>query len=318
MPIKQYILPFFVALATLAGCADKTPPRPIDRLDLVLADPTSTPTARELEAFRAWGEILNFPAERAQYARLQAVQSFMPLVREAVGSLDSVETVLGEALAGYPEAELFAVVTPFNQAVVTHPDGFVFVALNHYLGPESEAYRGFPEYIRKHKQLRQLPADVTEAVIAGATDGRPEPGAPLLSYLLYKGALLDAVSRAMPEGTPDATILGMTPEELEWCRENEGRIWQTLIEKKLLYSTDAQQIARLILPAANSGIINANAPGQAALYSALQLARAYREHNPDAPLLEERRFLDNQSLVKSQYSPALPHGKRLSEPTPAQ
>lgn len=301
MPRILTILPLLALL--LSACADDVS-RPVGRLDLAVADPSTPLDADFGEAFADWQQIIGFNGSRADYAALPAVRAFEPLVRREITSLDSVERVLGAALADFPDARLYAVVSPFNRTVVTHPDGRVFIALNHYLGSDSEAYEGFPDYLRRLKTPARLPVDVVEAVVAAAVNERPAPDAALVNRLLYRGAILDAASRALGPGTSDAVLLGMTPDELMWCRAYEARIWQTLIERKLLYSADPAETERLMRPAPRASLINPDAPGATALYIALQLARSYRDANPDEPLLENGRFNDNQSLIKSNYNPA--------------
>lgn len=301
MPRILTILPLLALL--LSACADDVS-RPVGRLDLAVADPSTPLDADFGEAFADWQQIIGFNGSRADYAALPAVRAFEPLVRREITSLDSVERVLGAALADFPDARLYAVVSPFNRTVVTHPDGRVFIALNHYLGSDSEAYEGFPDYLRRLKTPARLPVDVVEAVVAAAVNERPAPDAALVNRLLYRGAILDAASRALGPQTSDDVLLGMTSDELEWCRANEERIWKTLIERKMLYSTDSAVTERLMRHAPRASLINADAPGATALYIALQLARSYRDANPDEPLLENARFNDNQSLIKSNYNPA--------------
>lgn len=298
LPTLLTILPLL--LVSLAGCKPASQPRAIDRLDLALAEPAAPLSADRAEAFADWAEIIEFGGSRTDYAAMPAVRAFEPLVRASLPPLDSLEAELGRALASRPQVRLYGVVSPFSQAVVTHPDGRVFIALNHYLGPQSEAYAGFPEFLRRRKQPRRLPADVVEAVIAAEVDSLPGPT--LVCNLLYRGALLDETSRLMPE-MPDSVLLAMTPEELQWCVSNEERIWNRLIEGKMLYSADSDVVARLMRPAPAASMINANAPGSAALFIALQIARCYRKHNPDRPLLENGRFNDPQSLINSHYTP---------------
>lgn len=286
----------------LAACSHREAPRDIARLDLLA--PGDSLTAGQQRAFDVWSEVIAFEGTAGEYAGGRAMQAFGPMVRERIESLDSVEAVLGHALKDYGSTRLVGVISPYSQAVVTHPSGYVFIALNHYLGAGSPAYAGFPDYLRKRKEIKQLPSDVVEAVIAAEHAPELAGDATLLNHLLYRGALLNAVAKAMPADTPEATILGMTPEEYAWCVENEGRIWQTLIERQMLYSADAGMIDRLMKPAPRSTQINANAPGQTALFTALKIAQAYEKATGSAATPEPAFYNDNQTLVKSKYAPA--------------
>lgn len=301
MPRKYTILPLIALL--FASCSrPAAEPKAIDRLDLAAGDSLTPPRADE---FRAWSEVIGFEGSPAELAASRPWQMFAPEIGASIASLDSVEQVLGHALAGRDSMRLVGVITPYSQAVVTHPDGYVFIGLNHYLGADSEAYAGFPEYLRRRKVLSRMPIDVVQAVIARDYPAGVSDDDRLINRLLYQGALLNAVGKALPEGTTDASLLGMTDEEFAWCEANEARIWQTLIERDLLFSAEgARHAPSLMRPAPASTLINANAPGQAALYIALRIVRSYEHETGTDALPSPAFFRDSQSLVKSKYAPA--------------
>lgn len=306
MPIKLYILPLLALL--LAGCTsrhaavEEAGPKVIDRLDLAL-DSVSPEQCRALDA---WLEVIGRSEE--EYISSEAVRVFTPMVRERIPDLDSVERVLGHALPASDSIRLVAVVSPFNQSVVTHPAGYVFIALNHYLGANHPAYAGrFAAYERHRKGLHRLPADVVEALVARTHPAGYAPDATLLNNMLYCGALLQTVLESMPEGTPERTVLGMTADGYEYCTRFEANIWQTLIEKQLLYSSDPILIQRLLSPAPFSGLISSSAPGQAALYVAMKIVQSYLRNHPGVSaesLLVPDFYNSNRSLIDSKYSPS--------------
>lgn len=250
----------------------------------------------EPNALAAWEEIIG-----TNYEESAAVKAFNPIVESQLPPLDSVEMVLGHAMRGY-DVELIGVVSPYNQAVVTHPQGYVFIALNHYLGADNAIYAGrFADYERQRKTLQRLPSDVMEAVLAQKYPAQFTDTPTLLNHLLYRGALLRAVLEAMPEGTPEATVLGMTQEQYDQCVDNEALIWKTLIEGQMLYSTDPAMIERLLSPAPSTPLISADAPGQVVLFTALQIAK--KSGKKAIELLKPEYYNSNQSLIDSQYAP---------------
>lgn len=298
MPLKHTILLLLGVLSAI-GCSHKTEPKSINRLDLAIAD--GTMTAADSAAFSAWAEIIDFNGSPDDYNTLTNL--FADLTNNATVRLDSVEMVLGHALADKPELKITAVISPYNQAVVTHPDGYVFVALNHYLGEQSPAYAGFAEFIRRRKVNSRMPIDIVMAIVASENEPQFANDATLLNHLLYQGALLLQTRKLLPEGTSEAALLGMTPEEYEWCKANEPQIWKALIERKLLYSTDYEVINRLMRPAPGSPLISANAPGQAVLYCALKLAEAYERNTGNSALPQPEFYNNPQSLIKAAYAP---------------
>lgn len=298
MPLKHTILLLLGVLAAV-GCSRKAENHPIVRLDIALSD--GTMTAGDSAAFSAWAQIIGFNGSPAEYAA--RTSPFEDLVIEAIADLDSVERILGQALADRPELTVTAVVSPFNQAVVTHPDGYAFVALNHYLGEQSRAYAGFPEYIKRRKVAARMPIDIVMATVASENEPQLADNASLLNHLLYQGALLARTRNRLPKETPEATLLGMTPEDYEWCKANEFRIWKTLVERKLLYSTDYEVINRLLRPAPGSPAISADAPGQAVLYCALKIVEAYERQTGQTALPQPEFYNNTQSLIKAAYAP---------------
>lgn len=298
MPLKHTILLLF-GLLMASGCSHKKEPLPISRLDIALS--REEMTAADSAAFSAWADVIEFDGRPEEYAGRTA--PFEALVIAAITDLDSIEQVLGETFADHKQLKLTGVVSPYNQAVVTHPDGYVFIALNHYLGPKSAAYAGFPEFLKQRKIKERMPVDIAMAIIASENEPQFEADASLLNHLLYQGALLVQAKNMLPVETPESTLLGMTPEEYEWCVTNEARIWKTLIERKMLYSTDSEVISRLTRPAPASPLISADAPGQAALYSALRLAQAYQHKNGSAPKPQPEFYNNRQTLIKSAYAP---------------
>ncbi|MBD5326211.1 MAG: hypothetical protein HDS04_05985 [Bacteroides sp.] len=297
MPLKYTLLPLFLALMA-AGCSSEPEPMRIQRLDSALAD--GEMTAADSAAFKAWSEIAAFSGSPAEYAGRTA--PFEALVIGSIGSLDSVERVLGYALDD-DGLKAVGVVSPYSQSVVTHPDGYLFIALNHYLGPESAAYAGFPEYLRRQKIMERMPVDAVMGVIASKNEPQFRSDATLLNHLLYRGALLNQTLRALPPKTAEAVVLGMTEQDYDWCAANEAKIWKTLIERKLLYSSDPEAIDRLTRPAPSSPLIALDAPGQAALYCALKLAQAYEDATGKEALPEPDFYNNRQTLVKSSYAP---------------
>lgn len=283
-------MPLLILALASCGKDDASAPRRIERLDLSV-------DSAGVDALAAWEEIIG-----ADYAGSPAVRAFSPIVRGQLPALDSVENVLGHALKGNDGIRLVGVVSPYNQAVVTHPDGYVFIALNHYLGADNPIYAGrFAEYERQRKTLRRLPTDVMEAVLAQKYPAEYGDSPTLLNHMLYRGALLRAVLELMPENTPEYTVLGMTEHDYNQCVANEAQIWRVLVEGKMLYSTDRTLIDRLLSPAPSSPLISADAPGQAVLFTALQIAK--RSDYKAIELLKPEYYNNNQSLIDSQYAP---------------
>lgn len=284
MPRKLSFHPLFMMIFLLSACGKPSQPAP---------HPILPPDDAAQAQLR---EIIG------DTSRADSV--FAPDVERLLPPLDSVESVLGGALGPESGVKLYGVIIPFRQSIITAPGGVIFIGLNHYLGKDYEGYRGvFPSYLRHRKSIERMPVDIMQARVASLYPPEFSASPTLLNRLLYQGALLETANEKI--NAPDSTLLGLTAEELKWCEENEGNIWLTLIDRNLLYSTDAAVADRLLQPAANSNMINANAPGQAVLYTALKLVRTYCKKTGTSAkqILENKLYNDNQTLIKSEYAP---------------
>lgn len=285
MPRNLPIYPLFFALVLLLGCKKEAPvsPHPILPPDeAAMSELTSIIGPLSPEARSVFGE---------------AIEQYLP-------PLDSVERELGRALGPESGVTLYGVIIPYNQSVITLDKGHIFIGLNHYLGPDYDGYKGaFPVYLRHRKTIDRLPIDVMQAHTAALYPAEFADSPTLFNRLLYQGALLETANERLQ--APDSTLLGLTSDEIKWCEENEANLWKTLLSRDMLYSTDSQMAERLLSPAPNSNLLSGNAPGQAALYLAVKIVRAYCKKNNSAAedILKNKLYNDNQTLIKSEYAP---------------
>ncbi|MCM1310113.1 MAG: hypothetical protein NC301_03690 [Bacteroides sp.] len=231
----------------------------------------------------------------------ESESAFKEIIKQDLPSLDSVEAVLGDALKG-EDVLLYGVVNPYNLAVA-NVDNRYYIALNHYLGADSDAYKGFPEYQRRFKTINRMPIDVVEAFIAAKYGNVTSDENTLLRPILYYGALHNQTLKMLPMGTSEALVLGMTDAEYQWCKDNEQRIWQKMIEEKLLYSTDMKVHDRLFRLSPSASIINVNAPGNTAHYIGLKIAQSFEKNTGEEALPNSDYVNDPQTLIKSKYTP---------------
>lgn len=307
MPKILQILPnFLVFCVVVSGCTSHESRR-INRLDLSIADSTHTLTSEEQTVFDTWIEIVGNNATLDNYRSSKPFQTFGPMVSEQLPALDSVEQVLGIALDQLEtNAKLYGLIIPYNQSVVTLPTKDVLIGLNHYLGSDNKIYNGFQSFLRPTKELKYLPAHVVEAVLAQEHPAAYGESHTLLNEMFYEGALAQSALETLPKGTSEAVILNMSEEDYEWCRQFESKIWNTMIERQLLYNNSESVINRLISPSPRSTAINAQAPGRAAVYMGLKIAQSYLKENPDKKaidLLSQEYYNDHSSLVKSKFTP---------------
>lgn len=247
------------------------------------------------------------------YATSKAVGMFGCAIRERLGSLDSVEHALGAAAQRsqtlIPEMKwprLYGVISPYSQSIILSGDSLALIGTNHYLGADDEAYKGFDNYIRKEKCLRALPRQLAESLLNTQMPYAPSEGdATALSRMLYAGAVSWIAARLTATDN-FGDMLGWDDGDSRWAADNEARVWETMINRNILYSTDPTAGERLTHASPATTLINPEAPGQIGTWIGMRIVDAYMKGHPDmkaAELLKKDFYGNPMTLVESGYNP---------------
>lgn len=241
-----------------------------------------------------------------------AFAMFEPEIEKVFSSTERLEKRLGtlnanmcEQLPSLPSYSYYGILSPYRQQVIL-VDSVVFVALNHYLGSEHEAYSSMPDYARHTKTEEYIPADIAEAIVAVEhpfTASGNEPAA--VNYFIYEGALLKAVSSLT--GEDDISfLLGWTPDQLATVQASEAEIWRKMAAGNMIYSTDMSMGRQLCAPAPSSAPISGELPGRIGRYIGYRIVNSYLANNPDTNLsdiLSPSFYNSPSTLINSGYAP---------------
>jgi gliding motility-associated lipoprotein GldB len=163
---------------------------------------------------------------------------------------------------------------------VIYTGDYLLIAMELYLGKDHEFYKSeFPAYIRQNFEAAQIIPDVVSAL---STNQIPEePNKTLLSQMIFAGKELYVKDLLIPDYS-DADKMGYTPEQIQWCQENESYMWRYFIDESLLYDTNPKLVGRFINRAPFSKFyleIDNESPGKVGAWLGWQIVRAYAENN---------------------------------------
>lgn len=181
---------------------------------------------------------------------------------------------------------------------------FISFGIEHYLGPKCRFYDWLqiPPYARRTRDTPWIVSDLVKAWIY-ATMPEPSGREDVLTALIYQGKTLYAVHSCMPD-IDEATLFGMSDEQLEWCKANESRMWAYLAEHKLLYSTKLLDRSKIVNEAPFTAYFGNKSPGRAALYCAYNIVRGYMKNHPETTLGQLMDNPDAQEILQSsRYNP---------------
>ncbi len=206
----------------------------------------------------------------------------------------------------YPDSLIPRVVSMnsgFNFAVVT-TDTFLAIGLEMYLGDSCQYYPllGLPKYKTKTMTKEFLATDVIKGW-ASTVFEEPANSSSLLSKMIYQGKLLYFLDALYPE-TEDAIKINYSPEQMKWCEENQSKVWKMLVNKKLLFSTQKEEIVKLVNEAPFTAGLPRESPGRIGQWLGWQIIRAYMKNHPDVTLQQLMKENDFEKILReSKYKP---------------
>lgn len=315
-----------LALVSCSGSVEKAfngndAALPIERIDRFARDYASVDSVSRktgIDSMRQGIDVLLAMIEAGNgvhvdfegYSKSEYVKVFQPDIEERLSRLDSVENVLGTVSYNIdrllPEASfnrVFGIVTPYRQSVVV-ADSVILLGLNHYLGADYPGYGSFGSYVLPFKVSTRIPLDIAEASVAVNYPYQPGDDATVLNRLLYEGALMHAVIAVVPDATP-WMVLNYGKNEADEVARAESHIWNAIISRGLLYSTDSMDAQRLVSQAPSTAVIDASVPGMAGRYIGYKIVESYMRRHPEATvefLLSPDFYGNAASFIEARYS----------------
>lgn len=244
----------------------------------------------------------------AAYMANPSVRVHESAVDSLWGDTGRLESQLGAVKARYAKLfpdksfpSVYAVISPFRQSVFT-VDTFLYVGLNHYLGEDYPPYGYFPDYMRARKIPARVVPDIVEALLHRDFPYVPAADYPtVLSRLLYEGALVESVMQLA--GISEQTALGYDDRQMEWLNKNEHKLWEAIVGRKYLFSSDRQLASSLTSPAPFTSAIGQEVPGGAGRFIGHRIVASLLDNRAVAlsELLSPSFYESPDALAESKY-----------------
>lgn len=142
----------------------------------------------------------------------------------------------------FPEKKVPKVLTYVCGMDYEHPviyaDSVLLIALDMYLGNNYQLYQalGLPLFMRKTMTKDYIVRDCMKAMAEYYCYNEMKD-ATCLDNMVYEGKKQYFIDAMMPE-VSDTIKFRYSKKQVDWCKENESKIWAFFIDNKLLYSKD--------------------------------------------------------------------------------
>lgn len=209
----------------------------------------------------------------------------------------------------YPDYQVPAIITfigNFADRETLTRDGLA-IGLDFYMGPDFSFYQipevqeVFPSYVSRRFAVQYLPVNVMRAVLVDLYPTNLDT-ANLVTQLIDQGKRMYIVDKFLP-GVNDTLKLGYTGRQYDWCRANEGLIWNFLVEQNVLYSFDQDVVKTYTGDAPSTQTMPAQSPGDIAAFVGWQIVKKYASRHGD---VSPKRLMDLSArdiLAGAQYNP---------------
>ena len=209
----------------------------------------------------------------------------------------------------FPEKDIpavFTCITGFNNSIITG-DSVLGIGLDRYLGADCEYYPGLQIY--NYLAARMTSAYIVPDCMYGWGSSEWEFTSMkyqtdnVMAEMIHEGKLKYFEKCMLPE-VSDEMIFGFTPEQLNFCRNNEGRMWQYLVENDLLFRTEKFTIRKLTGEAPFTSYFTNESPGRAAVWTGFRIIESFMGKNPRITLKELMNNSDIQGILEqAKYNP---------------
>jgi hypothetical protein len=250
--------------------------------------------------------LVRFCTDRQNNEVYDSVQKIFPDIRE-------IEEGLKQAFRYYryylPEKQVPAVytcITGFNNSIITG-DSVLGISLDRYLGANCIYYPQLNIY--KYLAARMTPGNIVPDCMYGWAasewdfESMKYPADNVLAEMIHYGKL-KYFERCMLPGIKNEILFGFTESQMNFCSNNEGQMWQYLIEKDLIFNTDQFTIRKLTGEAPFTSFFTNESPGRAAVWLGFRIIESYMQKNNNTSIEELMNNTDIQSILeKAKYNP---------------
>jgi hypothetical protein len=201
---------------------------------------------------------------------------------------------------------VYTCISGFNNSIITG-DSTLGIGLERYLGKDCKYYPRLQLYRYQTEKMNPwnivpdcMYAWASSEWIYNSMDYNPDN---VLAEMIHEGKLLYFVKCMLPE-IKDNLIFGFSTDQMQFCRNNENKMWQYLIENNLLFSTDQLTKRKLTGEAPFTSYFSKKSPGRAAVWIGFRIVESYMTKTNSRSLGDLMKDTDIQGIMeKSKYNP---------------
>lgn len=201
--------------------------------------------------------------------------------------------------------EIYTFFSSFGYSIVTL-DSIMGVGLDKYMGKHNfNLYDkvGFSMYQKRRMTKEMIPVDLMDAIAKSDYPINNETSDNLLDNMIYEGKIQYYLNCMLPN-TADTLKWRYTSKQLAWANKYEFKVWNYIAEKKILFSTDKNEIRKLTGDGPYTSIFtNVSAP-RAGSFIGFKIVESFMDKNPKITLKDLMQENDARKILSgAKYNP---------------
>ncbi len=180
--------------------------------------------------------------------------------------------------------KVVAFIGPFDAPGVALTRYTLAIGLQLYAGRDFNFYHSaqgqdlFPLYISRRFEPEYVVPNCMKALAEDIFPDKSQ-GKPLVYQMIEKGKYWWLLDQLLPE-TADSLKTGFTVKQLDWCKQNEGQIWNFFLQNDL-YTLDPEMIKNYVGDAPYTQGMPEASPGNIGQWVGWQIVQKYAALHPD-------------------------------------
>jgi hypothetical protein len=208
----------------------------------------------------------------------------------------------------YKTSKIILFMGPLDAPGVALTGSGIAVGLHQFGGKDFPAYQSmeaqqlFPAYISRRFERQYIVVNCMKAVIEDIYPDRSGPKG-LVEQMIEKGKQWWLLDKFLP-AIPDSLKTGFTKQQLEWCGENEGMIWNDIITtQKDLYTKDPMAIQNYLGEAPFTQSLGPSSPGNMGQWIGWQIIKKFADKNSSMSVADVLKTDARKILEEAKYKP---------------
>jgi hypothetical protein len=197
---------------------------------------------------------------------------------------------------------------PFDAPGVAITQYTLAIGLHLYAGKNFSFYNSmqgqemYPTYISRRFEPSNITMNCMKAIAEDLFNDK-SGNKPLIEQMIEKGKYWYLANQFLPDAA-DSLITGFTQKQSEWCKANEGLIWNYFLQSNNeLYTIDPDIIKNYIGDSPNTAGMPDAAPGNIGQWVGWQIVKNYAEKNSSATPLQIMTTDAKKIFEETKYKP---------------